>query len=71
MRKSIVIVTFVAALVAVVGALGAGNALAYGSADQPIAQVEISANCNNPDFLLCQEVASAIPARANGGRSMT
>jgi hypothetical protein len=56
MRKSILMVACVAALFAVAGVLGVGNALAYGNADQPIAQVEISANCNNPDFELCQEV---------------
>jgi hypothetical protein len=41
-------------LAAVTGFTSAGNALAYGSADQPLAQVEISANCNNPDVPLCQ-----------------
>jgi hypothetical protein len=35
---------------AVIALMGAGSALAYGSADQPIAQVEISANCNNLSF---------------------
>lgn len=35
---------------------GAGSAFAYGSADQPIAQVEISANCDNPGLWLCQDV---------------
>lgn len=33
-----------------------GGALAYGKADQPLAQIEFSANCNNPDYGLCQEV---------------
>lgn len=32
---------------------GAPKALAYGSADQPIAQIEISGNCNNPSYPLC------------------
>ena len=32
---------------------GATGAFAYGAADQPVAQVEISGNCNNPDFPLC------------------
>lgn len=51
-----------AALVAAIGAIAvialaeAGGALAYGNADAPIAQVEISANCNNPDFGVCQQV---------------
>jgi hypothetical protein len=31
----------------------AGKAFAYGTADQPIAQVEISGNCDNPSFPLC------------------
>lgn len=56
MRKMSLLVVLVAALAAVAGVLGAGSALAYGRADQPLAQVEISANCNNPDFGLCQEV---------------
>jgi hypothetical protein len=37
-------------------ALSATGVLAYGQADQPLAQIELSANCNNPDFGLCQEV---------------
>lgn len=36
--------------------LSPGAAFAYGSADQPLAQVEISGNCDNPSFELCQEV---------------
>lgn len=46
-----------ASLLAVV-ALGAtsGSAAAYGSADQPLAQLELSANCNDPSFGLCQQV---------------
>jgi hypothetical protein len=31
----------------------AGTALAYGAADQPLAQIELSGNCNNPDYPLC------------------
>jgi hypothetical protein len=31
----------------------AGDAAAYGQADGPIAQIEFSGNCNNPDFVLC------------------
>ena len=50
MRFSRVIpIAVAAALVAVAGALmGAPRALAYGSADQPIAQLELSQNCMNP-----------------------
>jgi hypothetical protein len=41
-----------------VAALGVttGSVLAYGKADAPLAQIEFSANCNNPDFGLCQQV---------------
>jgi hypothetical protein len=40
------------------GALGAtgGGVAAYGKADQPLAQLELSANCNDPTFGLCQQV---------------
>jgi hypothetical protein len=31
----------------------AGGVAAYGHADGPIAQIEFSGNCNNPDFFLC------------------
>jgi len=39
----------------VVLALGAttGGAAAYGAKDHPLAQIEFSGNCNNPDFPLC------------------
>jgi hypothetical protein len=54
MRKTVLLIAVTSALLAVlVGAAGTGKALAYGSADQPIAQVEISGNCDNPSFLLC------------------
>lgn len=32
---------------------GATRAFAYGAADQPVAQVEISGNCDNPNFPFC------------------
>lgn len=35
-------------------ALGAGSAFAYGRADEPLAQIEISGNCDNASFWLCQ-----------------
>jgi hypothetical protein len=47
MRKASLLGAVVAALVAAVAAFGTGNALAYGHADQPVAQVEVSGNCNN------------------------
>jgi hypothetical protein len=36
--------------------VAATSVAAYGHADQPLAQIEFSANCNNPDFGLCQQV---------------
>jgi hypothetical protein len=39
------------AIGAVVGSSGA--VLAYGKADMPLAQIELSANCNNPGYPLC------------------
>jgi hypothetical protein len=33
--------------------VGSGTAFAYGAASQPVAQIEVSANCDNPHFLLC------------------
>src|SRR5437660_1247518 len=38
------------------GALGAtsNGVAAYGRADHPLAQLELSANCNDPTFGLCQ-----------------
>jgi hypothetical protein len=41
--------------VAAVGA-GSGSVAAYGAADHPLAQLELSANCNDPGFGLCQQV---------------
>ena len=56
MRRSGVLVVLVAAFAAIGGALGTGKALAYGHADQPVAQVEISGNCDNPSFFFCSNV---------------
>jgi len=41
------------ALVVATMSTGSNVALAYGKADQPLAQLEFSGNCNNPDFPLC------------------
>lgn len=48
--------TFLALTVALAAlvALPAGKTLAYGKADQPLAQLEFSGNCDNPTFQLCQ-----------------
>jgi hypothetical protein len=56
MRKLGLLLLLVAAFAVVAGVAGSGKALAYGKADQPVAQVEISANCNNPSFAFCNVV---------------
>ena len=51
----------IAALLAVLGvATSASGALAYGRADHPLAQIELSANCNNPAFPLCYEPPAGV-----------
>jgi hypothetical protein len=47
MRKLVLLVT---ALCVVAGLVGTDRAQAYGHADQPVAQVEVSGNCNNASF---------------------
>jgi hypothetical protein len=56
MRRALLVSVLAAALAVGASLISTGTAYAYGSVDQPIAQVEISANCNNPDFALCQDV---------------
>jgi len=47
-------VLLVAATLVVAGlGLTTGGVAAYGRADHPLAQIEFSGNCNNPDFPLC------------------
>jgi hypothetical protein len=55
MRSVRVVRASVVAGILVVAALGvaAPSAAAYGRADQPLRQIEFSANCNNPTFPLC------------------
>jgi len=45
-----------AVLVAASIASSSNVASAYGAADQPLAQLEFSGNCNNPSYSLCQRV---------------
>ena len=56
MRKAMALVVLVAALGTAAAVLGTGRALAYGHADHPVAQVEISGNCDNPGFSFCSDV---------------
>jgi hypothetical protein len=37
-------------------ALTSGTVFAYGHADHPMAQLEISGNCDNPNFAFCTDV---------------
>ncbi len=53
MRKALLLVVLVAGFAAFTGFFGAGKALAYGKADHPLAQLTLSANCDNPSFPLC------------------
>src|SRR5262245_40791829 len=47
--------SILAGLLSLITAISAHSmAFAYGSAEQPLAQLEFSANCNNPDYELCQ-----------------
>lgn len=50
------VLTLAGVLAASAATLGASSVFAYGHADQPLAQVEISGNCNNPDFSFCSDV---------------
>lgn len=51
-------VAVAAAALAVIGTTAhVITAQAYGKADQPLAQLSVSANCDNPSFALCQPSA--------------
>jgi len=51
----IVRVALIAGLLVVASmGFGASGVAAYGHAEQPLAQIELSLNCNNPDFPGCQ-----------------
>lgn len=56
MRRALLVVVVVAAAALAAAVFGTGKALAYGHADQPVAQVEISGNCDNPSFFFCSNV---------------
>jgi len=52
MRRFRIIFLGAALAVATLG-VGTSGVAAYGRADHPLAQIEFSANCNNPSFPLC------------------
>lgn len=54
MTRSVLTAAAAALPLSAVGVLATStNAFGYGAADHPIAQVEISGNCDNPAFALC------------------
>lgn len=57
-RTGLVALAAAGSLLSVTAAVAPGHALAYGAADQPVAQVELSANCDNPNFFLCNIVGT-------------
>jgi hypothetical protein len=54
--KLLRVLLLAAALAIPTVALSSGSVFAYGRADQPLAQLEISGNCDNPSFFLCSNV---------------
>jgi hypothetical protein len=55
-RRLLPIAGLAAALAAAGIAGSASGVAAYGKADRPLAQVEVSANCNDPSFPFCANV---------------
>ncbi|HET7338146.1 MAG TPA: hypothetical protein VFK22_01245 [Candidatus Dormibacteraeota bacterium] len=56
LRRLLPIVGLAGVLAAAGAAASGTTGLAYGAADQPVAQVEVSANCDNPSFPFCANV---------------
>jgi hypothetical protein len=56
--KGLVAVAAASVAILLTGVIAPGKVLAYGRADQPLAQVEVSANCDNPSYFLCQIVGT-------------
>ncbi len=55
-RRTLRVLIPAAVLIAASLASSANVASAYGAADQPLAQLEFSGNCNNPSYSLCQKL---------------
>ena len=51
--KSLVAVAAASAAILLTGVIAPARVLAYGRADQPLAQITVAANCDNPSFPLC------------------
>jgi hypothetical protein len=56
LRRTLRVLIPAAVLIAASLASSSNVASAYGAADQPLAQLEFSGNCNNPSYSLCQRV---------------
>jgi hypothetical protein len=56
--KGLVAVAAASAAILLAGAIAPARVLASGPANQTLAQVEVSANCDNPTFFLCQIVGT-------------
>jgi hypothetical protein len=54
--KLLRVLLLAAALAIPTVALTSGSVFAYGHADQPLAQLEVSGNCDNPNYFLCSDV---------------
>jgi hypothetical protein len=53
-RSPVIRAAVLASMLAVAGlAVSAAPVAAYGAAEHPLAQIEFSANCNNPSYFLC------------------
>jgi hypothetical protein len=55
-RRALPVVVLAGLLAAIGVAVTGSGAAAYGAADQPLAQVEVSGNCDNPSFPFCANV---------------
>lgn len=79
MRKVLLLAAVAAAVAVVLAMLAPGQAFAYGKADQPLAQLTLSANCDNASFWLCDPVTGVglggiwawVEVDANGIGDMT
>jgi len=60
LRRLLSLAGLAATLALAAVATSAGTAFAYGRADHPLAQVEVSANCDNPSFPLCQPFPAGV-----------
>lgn len=53
-HKALAVPALAAVMLFAALAVQQSSAAAYGAADQPLAQIEVSVNCNNPDAAFCE-----------------